>query len=124
MFLSDFFTILYFIIASIAFYFILTCVLDKKHCRNPEDVFILPTKGFISPFMMLAESRYKIFLQSFISPRNPYLYIIIGIIVGCGVITYRRYKRNNKEEPREEPRAEDNVLINQPNNQLTDDQES
>ena len=119
MFLSEFFTILYFIIASIAFYFILTCVLDKKHCRNPEDVFILPTRGFVSPFLMLAESRFKIFLQSFISPRNPYLYIIIGIVVGLCVIMYRRYQRN-----RDETREEDNVLSNQLNEQLTDDQES
>ena len=33
-------TILVVVGYGIAFYFILTCVLDKKHCRNPEDVFI------------------------------------------------------------------------------------
>jgi len=105
--LSEFFTQFYFVIASVTVYFLITCFTDSKYCKNPEDIFILPTRGFIAPFSMLQQYRYKIFLQSFFSPRNPYIFIIIGLIVGYALIKFRRYRRslnekkNNQENSKE-----------------------
>ena len=100
--LSEFFTQFYFVIASITVYFLLTCFTDIKYCKNPEDIFILPTRGFIAPFVMLQQYRYKIFLESFFSPRNPYIFIIIGLILGYALIKLRRYRRSlNKKNNQE-----------------------
>lgn len=108
MFLSDFFTIMYFVIASIAVYFLLTCLLDKKFCKNSEDMFVLPTQGFISPLSMLMESRYKVFFQSFISPRNPYVFIIIGVLIGYLVISIRKHLSKNEKDNLENKDNQDN----------------
>ena len=51
---------------------------------------------------MLQQYRYKIFLESFFSPRNPYIFIIIGLILGYALIKFRRYRRSlNKKNNQE-----------------------
>lgn len=78
------------------------CLQDDNKClmnTNSGYQMILPIMGYIAPFENLKKNGFTMFLQNLVSFRTPYVYNIIGLIIG--LIFVYAYKIGEENEVNE-----------------------
>lgn len=78
------------------------CLQDDNKClskTNSGYQMMLPIMGYVAPFENLKKNGFGVFLQNLISFRAPYIYNLIGLIVG--LIFVYAYKIGEEKEVNE-----------------------
>ena len=63
----------------------LICLKDDNKCLSKTNTgyqMMLPIMGYVAPFENLNKNGFTMFLQNLISFRAPYIYNLIGLIIG------------------------------------------
>lgn len=84
---------------SIVLYLILFCSMNRHNCvRNKSLNLPLGTSHIFSPFIELFKGRVGLFFRLLFTIQNPWLFIIIGLLISSGYVLYRRINSPNVED--------------------------
>lgn len=84
---------------SISLYLILFCSINRFNCmRNNSLNLPLGTSHLFGPFMEFFKGRFRLAFNMLFTFQNPWLFIILGILVSFGYIIYRRITNTETDE--------------------------
>ena len=77
---------------SIIVYLIIFCSMNRHNCvRNKSLNLPLGLSHIFSPFIEFLNGRIGLFFKLLFTIQNPWLFIIIGLIISGGYVFYRRF---------------------------------
>ena len=84
---------------SIVLYLMLFCSMNRFNCvRNNSLNLPLGTSHIFGPFVEFFSGRYRLAFNMLFTLQNPWLFIILGILVSFGYIIYRRMTTEDEDE--------------------------
>jgi hypothetical protein len=87
---------------SIIVYLILFCSMNRHNCvRNKSLNLPLGFSHIFSPFIEFLNGRIGLFFKLLFTIQNPWLFIIIGLILSGGYVLYRRLNSTDLEDDEE-----------------------
>ena len=84
---------------SIVLYLMLFCSMNRFNCvRNNSLNLPLGTSHLFGPFVEFFKGRFGLAFNMLFTFQNPWLFILLGILVSFGYIIYRRMTTEDEDE--------------------------